>query len=144
MLAAGLYIGVARAISVVFTEGRVIDTIVNGMAVQLSHTSGTIGVLGMIPFQALLHIALPSVSGQAVLTMPIMAPLSDLIGSSRDAAVLAYQTGAGMSDFLIPTSGSLFAILFGARLTYGRWMRFAIPGSVLVAAVGVIGVIIAG
>ena len=143
MLAASLYIGVARAISVVLTDGRVIDTIVNGLAAPLSYTSGPTGALLMIPVQALLHVAVPSVSGQAVLTMPIMAPLSDLLGFSRDAAVLAYQTGAGLSDFLIPTNGALLAILAGAHLSFGRWLRFAVPGVVLVAIVGVAGIFLA-
>ncbi|HKY99346.1 MAG TPA: Na+/H+ antiporter NhaC family protein [Gemmatimonadaceae bacterium] len=143
MLAASLYIGVARAISVVLTEGHVIDTIVHGLSVPLSTTHGATGAVLMIPVQALLHVVVPSVSGQAVLTMPIMAPLSDLLGFSRDAAVLAYQTGAGMSDMIIPTNGALLAILAGARLPFGRWMRFAVPGSVLVALVGLAGIFLA-
>ena len=143
MLAASLYIGVARAISVVLTDGRVIDTIVNGLAAPLSYTSGATGALLMVPVQALLHVAVPSVSGQAVLTMPIMAPLSDLLGISRDAAVLAYQTGAGLSDMVIPTNGAVLAILASAHMTFGRWVRFAAPGVLLVAIVGVAGIILA-
>ncbi|MEP6609645.1 MAG: Na+/H+ antiporter NhaC family protein [Burkholderiaceae bacterium] len=143
MLAASLFIGVARAISVVLTDGRVIDTIVHGLSVPLSHTSGPMAALLMIPAHSLLHIAVPSVSGQAVLTMPIMAPLSDLVGISRDAAVIAYQTGAGMTEMIIPTSGSLLAMLLSSRVSFGRWVRFALPGSVLVAIVGVIGIILA-
>lgn len=143
MLAASLFIGVARAISVVLTDGRVIDTIVNGLSVPLSHTSGPVAALLMIPVHALLHTVVPSVSGQAVLTMPIMAPLSDLIGISRDAAVIAYQTGAGMTDMIIPTSGSLLAMLLSSQVSFGRWVRFAIPGSLLVGIVGVVGIILA-
>ena len=143
MLAASLYIGVARAISVVLTEGRVIDTIVNGLAAPLSYASGPSAALLMIPVQAVLHVAVPSVSGQAVLTMPIMAPLSDLLGISRDAVVLAYQTGTGLSDMLIPTSGTLLAILASSHMTFGRWVRFAAPGVLLVAIVGVAGIILA-
>jgi uncharacterized ion transporter superfamily protein YfcC len=143
MLAASLYIGVARAISVVLTEGRVIDTIVNGLSIPLSSTHGATGALLMVPVQALLHLAVPSVSGQAVLTMPIMAPLSDLLGFSRDAAVIAYQTGAGVIDMLIPTNGALLAILAGAHMSFGRWMRFAVPGAVLVAIVGLAGIFLA-
>ncbi|MEO5579674.1 MAG: Na+/H+ antiporter NhaC family protein [Gemmatimonadaceae bacterium] len=143
MLAASLYIGVARAISVVLTDGRVIDTILHGFAVPLSQASGSTAALLMIPFQALLHVAVPSVSGQAVLTMPVMAPLSDLLGISRDAAVIAYQTGAGLVDMMIPTSGALLAILAGAQISFGRWMRFAAPGAGLVAIVGIVGTLLA-
>ena len=142
MLAPGLYIGVARAISVVLTDGRVIDTIVHGFAVPLSHTSGAAGALLMIPVHAVLHVAVPSVSGQAVLTMPIMAPLSDLLGISRDAAVIAYQTGAGMMSGLTPTSGALLAIVASAHMSFGRWLKFAIPGSLLVAIVGIAGILL--
>jgi uncharacterized ion transporter superfamily protein YfcC len=82
-------------------------------------------------------------SGQAVLTMPIMAPLSDLLGVRRDAAVIAYQTGAGLMDIITPTNGAVLAILLGARASYGRWIRFALPGVLLVALVGIVGVVLA-
>ena len=82
-------------------------------------------------------------SGDAsVLTMPIMAPLSDLLGISRDAAVIAYQTGAGLADMIVPTNGALLAVLLGARVSYGRWLRFAVPGALLVAVVGAIGCVL--
>lgn len=144
MLAAGLFVGVARAISVVFTDGRVIDTIVHGLATPLANLPGLAAAWMMIPMHALLHIAVPSVSGQAVLTMPIMAPLSDLLGISRDAAVIAYQTGAGLMDMITPTNGALLAMLLGAKVGYGRWLKFALPGALLVAAVGAAGIALAG
>jgi uncharacterized ion transporter superfamily protein YfcC len=143
MLAAALFVGVARAISVVLTDGLVIDTIVHGLAAPLSHAPGYLAGVLMVPVHALLHVPVPSVSGQAVLTMPIMAPLSDLLGISRDAAVIAYQTGAGLMDMITPTNGALLAMLLGAQVSYGRWLRFAIPGALLVAVVGIIGVVLA-
>ena len=97
----------------------------------------------MVPAHALLHVAVPSVSGQAALTMPIMAPLADLLGVSRDAAVIAYQTGAGLADIVIPTSGSLLAVLLGAQVPFGRWLRFVVPGVLLVAIVGIVGLALA-
>ena len=142
MLAAGLFVGVARAISVVMTDGRIIDTILYSLAVPLAQFPGTIAALMMVPVHALLHMAVPSMSGQAVLTMPIMAPLSDLLGVSRDAAVIAYQTGAGLSDMLVPTNGAVLAVLLSAGVPYGRWLRFALPGALLVGVVGAIGIIL--
>ncbi len=142
MLAAGLFVGVARAISVVMTDGRIIDTILYSLAVPLAQFPGTIATLLMVPMHAVLHMAVPSVSGQAVLTMPIMAPLSDLLGVSRDAAVIAYQTGAGLSDMLVPTNGAVLAVLLSAGVPYGRWLRFAVPGAVLVGVIGAIGIIL--
>lgn len=144
MVGAALFVGVARAISIVFTDGRVIDTIVYGLATPLANVPGLGAALLMIPVQALLHVPVPSVSGQAVLTMPIMAPLSDLLGISRDAAVIAYQTGAGLMDMLTPTNGALLAMLLSAKVGYGRWIRFALPGALLVAVVGVVGIALAG
>ncbi|MBL8205842.1 MAG: YfcC family protein [Blastocatellia bacterium] len=143
MLGAALFVGLARAISVVLADGHVIDTIVYGLATPLAHVPGKAAALLMIPMQAVLHLPVSSVSGQAVLTMPIMAPLSDLLGISRDAAVIAYQTGAGLMDMITPTSGALLAVLLSAQVTYGRWLRFAIPGALLVALVGALGVILA-
>lgn len=142
MLAAALFVGVARAISIVLTAGRVIDTIVYSLAVPLSGLPGTAAALLMAPMHTLLHIPVPSVSGQAVLTMPIMAPLADLLGITRDAAVIAYQTGAGLADLFVPTNGALLAMLLSAGVPYGRWLRFAIPGALLVGVIGAIGVML--
>lgn len=125
------------------TDGRVIDTIVHTLATPLAHLPGVAAALMMIPMQAVLHVAVVSVSGQAVLTMPIMAPLSALLGISRDAAVIAYQTGAGLMDMIVPTNGALLAMLLSAGGGYGRWLRFAMPGALLVAIVGVIGIVLA-
>jgi uncharacterized ion transporter superfamily protein YfcC len=143
MLAAALFIGVARAMSVVLTDGRVMDTIVYGLAAPLVNAPGVAAGLLMIPMQALIHVPVPSVSGQAVLTMPLMAPLADLSGISRDAAVIAYQTGAGLTELITPTNGALLATLLGARVDFSRWIRFAVPGVLLVAIVGIIGVMLA-
>ena len=144
MLAAGLFVGVARGISVALTDGHVLDTILHGLATPLAQMPSILATLLMIPIHTVLHVPVPSMSGQAVLTMPIMAPLCDLLGRSRDAAVIAYQTGAGLADMLIPTNGALLAMILGARVTYGRWMKFAVPGALLVAIVGVIGMVLAG
>ncbi len=143
MLAASLFVGVARAISVVLTDGRVLDTIVYSLAIPLAHLPTSAAALMMIPMHAVLHVAVVSVSGQAVLTMPIMAPLSDLLGISRDAAVIAYQTGAGLMDMVVPTNGALLAMLLAAGVAYKRWLRFAVPGALLVAVIGAIGVVLA-
>ena len=143
MLAAALFVGVARAISVVLTDGKVMDTIIYGLAAPLTHLPGVAAAVLMVPAHAVLHIAVPSVSGQAALTMPIMAPLSDLLGISRDAAVIAYQTGAGLMDIITPSSGALLAVLLSARLDFGRWLRFVIPGALLVALVGFAGLALA-
>jgi uncharacterized ion transporter superfamily protein YfcC len=127
----------------VLTDGHVTDTILNGLAAPLSQAPAAFASMLMIPFHAIVHVVVPSVSGQAVLTMPILVPLSDLLGISRQVTVLAYQTGAGLTEMLTPTNGGLMAVLLAAGVPFGRWIRFAIIGAALALAVGVIGIIAA-
>ena len=90
--------------------------------------SATTAALLMIPFHAIVHIPVSSVSGHAVLTMPVLVPLSDLLGISRQVTVMAYQTGAGLTELLTPTNGALMAILLAAGVSFERWFRFALVG----------------
>lgn len=124
---AALLIGFARAISTVLADGRIIDTIVNGMFTPLENLPQLASALGMVVGQALLHVPVPSVSGQAVLTMPILVPLADLLGLSRQVIVLAYQYGAGLCDLVTPTNGALMAILASAGVRYEQWIKFTAP-----------------
>ncbi len=142
MLGAGLLVGVARAISVVLTDGRVIDTIIAGLVAPLSQLPALGAATLMIPVHAVLHVAVPSFSGQAVLTMPIMAPLADLLGFSRDGAVIAYQAGAIITDLVNPTNGAMLAMLYRANVPYGRWVRFAVPGMLLMWGVAFVGLLL--
>ena len=140
MLPSALMIGVARSISLVLEDGRVVDTVLYGLVAPLSHAPAAVGALLQIPVQAIVHLAVPSVSGQAVLTMPLMAPLSDLLGVSRQAAVLAYQIGAGLTELVWPTNGALMAILLAAGVPFQRWIRFVFGAVLLTALVGVIAI----
>jgi uncharacterized ion transporter superfamily protein YfcC len=141
LLPAALLVGFARSISVVLTDGRVIDTILNGLATPLSHVSGAMAGLLMIPFHAILHVPVSSVSGQAVLTMPVMVPLADLLGFSRQVAVLAYQTGAGLTELVTPTNGALMAVLLAAGVPFNKWIRFVVPGVLLASLIGVVAIL---
>jgi uncharacterized ion transporter superfamily protein YfcC len=143
LLSAAVLVGFARAISVVLAEGRVIDTVLHGLATPLGGVPATAAALLMVPVHALIHVFVPSVSGQAVLTMPVLVPLSDLLGISRQVTVLAYQTGAGLTELITPTNGALMAILLAAGVPFGRWARFAIGGVGLAAVVGVVGMVVA-
>jgi uncharacterized ion transporter superfamily protein YfcC len=143
LLAAGLFVGVARAISLALNDGLVLDTILHGLAAPLSGLPGPAAAVLMVPVHSILHVPVPSVSGHAALTMPVMAPLCDLLGISRDAAVIAYQTGAGIIDMITPSNGALLAMLLTAQVGYGRWLRFAVPGSLLVALIGIAGILLA-
>jgi uncharacterized ion transporter superfamily protein YfcC len=138
LLAASIMVGVARSISVVLTEGRVIDTILSGLSAPLSMVSATTAALLMIPFHAIVHVPVSSVSGHAVLTMPVLVPLSDLLGISRQVTVMAYQTGAGLTELLTPTNGALMAVLLAAGVSFERWFRFALGGVLLVLPIGIL------
>ncbi len=142
LLPAGLIVGVARSISLVLQDGRIIDTILHGMVTPLTNVSATAAALLMVPLQALLHVPVASVSGQAVLSMPIMVPLSDLLSVSRQATVLAFQVGAGLCDLLTPTNGALMAVLLAAKVPYGEWLRFVVRGYLLMLVVGIGGILI--
>lgn len=143
MAFAAVIIGFARAIYVVLADGRIIDTIVNGLAAPLAGLPAGLSAIGMVAVQALLHVPVPSVSGQAVLTMPILVPLSDLLGLARQVTILAYQYGAGLCDLITPTNGALMAIIAAAGVRYDRWLRFAMPLYLLLVAVGIVAILIA-
>jgi uncharacterized ion transporter superfamily protein YfcC len=89
---------------------------------------------------ALIHLAVPSVSGQAVLTMPLFVPLADLLGLSRQVPVLAYQTGAGLAELIWPTNGALMAVLLAAGVPYQQWIRFVAGGVALAVLIGVVSI----
>ena len=142
MLPAAVLVGVARSISLVLSDGHVIDTILQSLAAPLSHSSPLGATLLMIPVQSLIHVFVPSVSGQAVLTMPVFVPLSDLLHLPRLATVLAYQMGAGLTELLAPTNGALMAVLLAAGVPFQRWLRFALAGAAIVLCVGIAGIIL--
>ncbi|MFY9429618.1 MAG: AbgT family transporter [bacterium] len=122
-----LIVGIARAILVVLTEGNIIDTILFGMASAISGLPSALNALGMYVVQCLLNFIIPSGSGQAAVSMPIMAPLSDLVGVTRQTAVLAFQFGDGISNILTPTSGYFMAGLALAKVPYHKWVKWALP-----------------
>jgi uncharacterized ion transporter superfamily protein YfcC len=136
MAFAAVLIGFARAIFVVLDEGHIIDSLVHGMFTPLAQLPREVAVLGMIAVQTLIHVPVPSVSGQAVLTMPLLVPLSDLLNIGRQVTILAYQAGAGLCELITPTNGGLMAVLAVAGLRYDEWMKFALPMWLLMLAFG--------
>ena len=137
LLPAALMIGVARSISMVLDDGHVVDTILNALVTALANVPATLSGFLQIAAQALVHVVVPSVSGQAVLTMPLFVPLADLLGMSRQVPVLAYQTGAGLTELVTPTNGALMALLLAAGVPYERWIRFVTGAALLCVAIGV-------
>lgn len=143
MAFAGLLIGFARAIYVVLSEGQIVDTLVHGLFAPIAGLPTALAALGMLVVQAVLHVPIPSTSGQAVLTLPLLVPLSDLIGLSRQVTVLAYQYGAGLCDLVTPTNGALMAMLAAAGVRYEDWLKFVLPLYALLMAMALLALIVA-
>ncbi len=127
MTVAALVVGFARGVTVVLEEGQVLDTLIWAAASALQHVPRYVAAEGMLAFQTVLNFFIPSGSGQAAVTMPLMAPLADVLGITRQTAVFAFTCGDGFSNTVIPTSGILMASLGLARVPYERWLRFMAP-----------------
>jgi uncharacterized ion transporter superfamily protein YfcC len=143
MALAALLIGFARAIFVVLEEGRIVDTVVHALFTPLSHLPVALSALGMMAVHTVVHLPVPSTSGQAVLTLPVLVPVADLLGLSRQVAVLAYQYGAGLCELVTPTNGALMAMLAAAGVRYDGWFGFVLPVYALLAALGAAAIIAA-
>lgn len=122
-----LLVGFARAIGLILEDGQVLHTLVQLTSTPLAALPPAVSGVGMLGIQSFLNIFIPSGSGQALATMPIMAPVADLVGISRQASVLAFQFGDGFTNLIIPTNPFLMAVLGLAGVPYGHWLRFVWP-----------------
>ena len=122
-----ILIGFARSIALLLEDGLVLHTIVNGLATPLALVPAWLSAVGMLAIQSLLNLFIPSGSGQAFVTMPLMAPIGDLVGVSRQVSVLAYQFGDGFMNMIVPTNPVLMSIIGLAGIPYDRWFRFIFP-----------------
>ena len=124
ILSAAVIVGLAGGIVIVLQDGGIIDTILYGLSKSMSNMGKIASAEIMYGIQTLINIVIPSGSAKAAITMPIMAPFSDLIGISRQATVVAFQFGDGFTNMITPTSGVLMAALGVARIPWEKWMRF--------------------
>ncbi|MCM2131204.1 YfcC family protein [Larsenimonas rhizosphaerae] len=122
-----LLVGLARALQVLLEKGHIGDTLVHALSEPLASLPVLVSTLAMTLVHGLINFFIPSGSGQAMATMPIMIPLSDLIGMTRQTAILAFQLGDGLTNMVVPTSGGTLAMLAIARVPYDRWVRFFFP-----------------
>lgn len=127
MTMTALLVGFARAIAMVLEDGEVLHTIVHGLALPLSYVGAEVAAVGMLLVQSVLNLFVPSGSGQAFVTMPLMAPIGDIVGVSRQVAVLAFQFGDGFMNIIVPTNAVLMGMLGVAGIPYERWFRFVWP-----------------
>lgn len=142
MIIPAMIVGVARAISIVMQESQIMDSILFTFSNTLSAMPKSIAAAGMLVFQSFLNFFIPSASGQALVSMPLMTPLSDLLGISRQTAVLAYVFGDGFSNMIIPTNGVLMAMLGVGKISFGKWIKFVIPIYLLLMLLAVVTIII--
>ena len=138
-----LLVGFARGIGVILEDGQVLHTIVHGISLPLQQVGPELSAVGMMLVQSVINLFVPSGSGQAFVTMPIMAPVGDIVGVSRQVAVLAFQFGDGFSNILIPTNVVLMAILGVVGIPYDRWFRFAWPLLLKLLLAGALALVIA-
>jgi uncharacterized ion transporter superfamily protein YfcC len=131
-------IGLARAISIIMDQGHITDTIVNYLASLLQGMSPTFNAIGMFVIQTLINFFIPSGSGQAVVTLPIMIPVADIIGLNRQIAILAFQFGDGLSNLCYPTVGALIAFLAYTKIPFSKWLKFIIKYMLIVWAVSIL------
>lgn len=131
LVGAALVVGMAQGIVLVLGDSSpvnnsVLNTILHGMGSALSGLSSGLNAWFMYIFQSVFNFFVVSGSGQAAITMPLMAPLADLVGVSKQVAVLAFQLGDGFTNLIVPTSGCLMAVLGVAKLDWGKWAKFQI------------------
>ena len=124
MLTPALVVGLAGGIIFILSDGNIIDTMLNSMANAMEKTGKAASLGSMYAIQTLLNIFIPSASAKAAITMPIMAPFSDVIGLSRQATIMAYQFGDGFTNMITPTSAVLIGALGIARIPYEVWIKW--------------------
>ena len=126
LVGVALTIGVARAVNLIMDNGLISDTILHSATDVVSGMNGGVFSIIMLAIFMVLGFFIPSSSGLAVLSMPIMAPLADTVGLPRDVIVSAYQYGQGLMAFITPT-GLILVTLSMVDVTYDRWLKFILP-----------------
>ncbi|UTC75825.1 putative basic amino acid antiporter YfcC [Treponema sp. OMZ 792] len=121
---AAICVGFARAITVIMMDGKILDVIVYGFSNMVQGLPLQISAVGMFVLQSFINIFIPSGTGQAVISMPIMTPLADVIGLTRQTAVLAFQFGDGITNLFTPTAGDLMAAIAIGGISYGKWFKW--------------------
>lgn len=130
MVGVALIIACAKATLVIASDGKILDVMLNGMASAISGLHPIAGAQAMFVMQGVINFFVHSGSGQAALTMPVMAPLADVMGISRQTAVLAFQFGEGWINPVLPTSGVTMGVLGLAGIPWERWFRWMLPAQI--------------
>ncbi|MEH7377424.1 YfcC family protein [Neobacillus drentensis] len=143
LISGALIIGVSRAILVILNEGHIVDPLLHQVSESIQHFPSYLSVAGLYSFQALIHFVLASGSGHAMLTMPIMAPLADLLHITRQIAVLSFSFADGIGNMIFPTATTLMASLAIAGIPWTKWAKWILPLVLIQYLIGLIAVITA-
>jgi len=138
LLGTALIIALARGILIIAQDGKIIDTILYNLSQPISAMHPVLSSQAMFILQSFINFFVPSGSGQAALTMPVMAPLADLVGVTRQTAVLAFQFGDGFSNLIIPTSAVTMGVLALADIPWEKWARWILPLEILFFIIGLL------
>ncbi len=120
-------VGFATTIKIILEQGQISDTIAFNLSEVLASLPIYISAIVMSLSQCLMNILIPSGSGQALATLPVMIPVGDLVGLTRQTTILAFQIGDGVTNLINPTLGGLIAMLSLCRVPFDRWLRFITP-----------------
>lgn len=140
--AGALVIGLAASIQVILQQAQIIDTIVYGLSGLIQGIPGTLSAIMASVVQGAINLFVPSGSGQALVTMPILVPVADLVGMSRQLMITAFQVGDGLTNLIVPTSGGTLAMLALGRVSYEKWLKAILPFMVLVYGLSWVGLVI--
>ncbi|MBC7884489.1 MAG: YfcC family protein [Saprospiraceae bacterium] len=120
-------VGLATSIKVALDMGHISDTIAYYLSQALMHLPLSVSAVGMTLAQAVMNFVIPSGSGQALATLPVLIPVGEVIGMTRQSTVLAFQVGDGVSNLINPSFGGIVAMLAMCRVPFDRWLRFIFP-----------------
>ncbi|UYG03049.1 AbgT family transporter [Halomonas sp. LR3S48] len=140
--AGALVIGLAASIQVILNQAQIIDTIVHGLSGLIQGIPGAMSAIMASVVQGAINLFVPSGSGQALVTMPILIPVADLVGMSRQLMITAFQVGDGLTNLIVPTSGGTLAMLALGRVSYVKWLKAILPFMALVYILAWVGLVI--
>lgn len=143
MMLAGVLVGLASAVEIILHDASVLDTIIASMARVVEGRHPVLVGQLMVGIQMVIDVLIPSTSGQAAVTMPIMGPIGQLAGVSGQVTVQAFLFGNGLTNAITPTSGMLLAYLATGKVSYGDWVKFVFPLVALLAALCLVATAIA-
>ncbi len=138
ILSAAFVVGLAGGIIIILQNGKIIDSMLYSVAESMNNLGKFGSITVMYGIQNLINVFIPSGSAKAALTMPIMAPFSDLIGISRQATIMAFQFGDGFTNMITPTSGILIGVLGVAKIPYEKWVKWITPFMIILILLGLL------